>query len=125
MESVSRSAIAFPVPLPPRRGGAAAAPIGRLRSRQKPRVTGIRSANPAQREPDRVRREPDSGADPITEGEEEEEVEQELAEKLEGLEEEVMAGTDEGREPTDYDRRAHIFSESSRVFRALKERSAN
>nr|CAD1841841.1 unnamed protein product [Ananas comosus var. bracteatus] len=118
MESVSRSAIAFPVPLPPRRGGAAAAPIGRLRSRQKPRITGIRSANPA-------RREPDSGADPITEGEEEEEVEQELAEKLEGLEEEVMAGTDEGREPTDYDRRAHIFSESSRVFRALKERSAN
>lgn len=124
MESVSRSAIAFPVPLPPRRGGAAAAPIGRLGSRQKPRITGIRSANPARPEPDRVRREPDSGADPIAEAEEVV-VEEELAEKLEGLEEEVMAGTDEGREPTDYDRRAQIFSESSRVFRALKERRAN
>jgi hypothetical protein len=27
---------------------------------------------------------------------------------------------DEGRRPTDYDRRAHIFEESSRVFRELK-----
>lgn len=49
--------------------------------------------------------------------EEEEEVEQ-----LELLEDEAMGGEDEGRSPTDYGRRAHIFEESSRVFRALKER---
>ncbi|KAG1338940.1 hypothetical protein COCNU_04G012460 [Cocos nucifera] len=49
--------------------------------------------------------------------------EEELEEKLEGLEEEAIAGRDEGRAPTDYDRRAHIFLESSRVFRALKDRN--
>uniref|UniRef100_A0ACD5XKA9 Uncharacterized protein n=1 Tax=Avena sativa TaxID=4498 RepID=A0ACD5XKA9_AVESA len=43
-------------------------------------------------------------------------------EQLELLEDEAMAGEDEGRSPTDYDRRAHIFEESSRVFRALKQR---
>ncbi|XP_037424261.1 uncharacterized protein LOC119288834 [Triticum dicoccoides] len=37
-------------------------------------------------------------------------------------EDEAMAGEDEGRSPTDYGRRAHIFEESSRVFRVLKER---
>ncbi|XP_029120344.1 uncharacterized protein [Elaeis guineensis] len=44
-------------------------------------------------------------------------------EELEVLEEEAIAGRDEGRAPTDYDRRAHIFSESSRVFQALKDRN--
>ncbi|CAM0873057.1 unnamed protein product [Alopecurus aequalis] len=43
-------------------------------------------------------------------------------EQMELLEDEAMSGEDEGRSPTDYDRRAHIFEESSRVFRALKER---
>jgi hypothetical protein len=43
-------------------------------------------------------------------------------EQLELLEDEAMAGEDEGRTPTDYDRRAHIFEESSRVFRDLKHR---
>ncbi|KAF8721119.1 hypothetical protein HU200_023539 [Digitaria exilis] len=42
------------------------------------------------------------------------------AEELEVLEEAAIAGVDEGRRPTDYDRRAHIFEESSRVFRDLK-----
>uniref|UniRef100_A0ACD5X2I7 Uncharacterized protein n=1 Tax=Avena sativa TaxID=4498 RepID=A0ACD5X2I7_AVESA len=42
-------------------------------------------------------------------------------EQLELLEDEAI-GDDEGRSPTDYDRRAHIFEESSRVFRALKQR---
>uniref|UniRef100_A0A0D9VTQ3 Uncharacterized protein n=1 Tax=Leersia perrieri TaxID=77586 RepID=A0A0D9VTQ3_9ORYZ len=52
-------------------------------------------------------------------GKEEEEA---VAEELEVLEEEAMGGGDEGRRPTDYDRRAHIFEESSRVFSALKHR---
>lgn len=47
-----------------------------------------------------------------------------LVEELESLEEEAIAGKDEGREPTDYDRRARIFDESSRVFQALKERGS-
>ncbi|CAL4930846.1 unnamed protein product [Urochloa decumbens] len=46
----------------------------------------------------------------------------EEAEELEVLEEAAIAGADEGRRPTDYDRRAHIFEESSRVFRDLKHR---
>ncbi|KAK8928890.1 hypothetical protein KSP39_PZI017646 [Platanthera zijinensis] len=37
-------------------------------------------------------------------------------EELEKMEEEAMEGKDEGREPLDYDRRARIFYESSRVF---------
>lgn len=44
-------------------------------------------------------------------------------EELEVLEEAAIMGEDEGRRPTDYDRRAHIFEESSRVFRDLKQRS--
>uniref|UniRef100_A0A0E0D034 Uncharacterized protein n=1 Tax=Oryza meridionalis TaxID=40149 RepID=A0A0E0D034_9ORYZ len=52
----------------------------------------------------------------------EEEEEAAAAEELEVLEEEAMGGGDEGRRPTDYDRRAHIFEESSRVFSALKHR---
>ncbi|KXG39430.1 uncharacterized protein LOC8082343 [Sorghum bicolor] len=44
-------------------------------------------------------------------------------EELEVLEEAAITGDDEGRRPTDYDRRAHIFEESSRVFRELKQRS--
>lgn len=31
-------------------------------------------------------------------------------------------GEDEGRDPTDYNRRAQIFDKSSRVFQALRER---
>ncbi|CAL4939247.1 unnamed protein product [Urochloa decumbens] len=44
------------------------------------------------------------------------------AEELEVLEEAAIAGVDEGRRPMDYDRRAHILEESSRVFRDLKHR---
>ncbi|XP_010658169.1 uncharacterized protein LOC117928812 [Vitis riparia] len=44
-----------------------------------------------------------------------------MVELLECLEREAIMGEDEGREPTDYNRRAKIFSESARVFRALKE----
>ena len=44
-----------------------------------------------------------------------------MVELLECLEKEAIMGEDEGREPTDYNRRAKIFSESARVFRALKE----
>uniref|UniRef100_J3LNI4 Uncharacterized protein n=2 Tax=Oryza brachyantha TaxID=4533 RepID=J3LNI4_ORYBR len=51
--------------------------------------------------------------------------EEEAAEELEVLEAEAMGGGDEGRRPTDYDRRAHIFEESSRVFSALKHRHDN
>ena len=43
-------------------------------------------------------------------------------EELELLEDEAMGGEDEGRSPRDYDRRAHIFEESARVFQALKHR---
>lgn len=58
-----------------------------------------------------------SGLDPITE--------EELGQELEVLEKEAMEGPDEGREPSDYDRRAQIFDESSRVFKVLKEKSEN
>jgi hypothetical protein len=40
---------------------------------------------------------------------------------VEVLEEEAIAGADEGRRPTDYHRRAHIFEESPRVFTELKQ----
>jgi hypothetical protein len=39
----------------------------------------------------------------------------------ESLEEEAIAGEDEGRRPTHYNRRAHIFEESPRVFTELKQ----
>ncbi|KAL5799805.1 hypothetical protein ACOSQ4_032689 [Xanthoceras sorbifolium] len=42
-------------------------------------------------------------------------------ELLECLEREAIMGDDEGKEPTDYNRRAHIFDKSSKVFQALKE----
>lgn len=42
-------------------------------------------------------------------------------ELLECLEKEAIMGDDEGREPTDYNRRAQIFDKSSKVFQALKE----
>ncbi|KAF5736497.1 hypothetical protein HS088_TW14G00640 [Tripterygium wilfordii] len=45
-----------------------------------------------------------------------------MSELLECLEREIM-GEDEGKEPLDYNRRAHIFDKSSRVFQALKERT--
>ncbi|PIN24827.1 hypothetical protein CDL12_02437 [Handroanthus impetiginosus] len=44
-----------------------------------------------------------------------------LVELLECLEREAIMGEDEGREPTDYNRRALIFDKSSRVFQALKQ----
>lgn len=46
-----------------------------------------------------------------------------VVELLECLEREAIMGEDEGREPTDYNRRAKIFSTSSRVFQALKQQS--
>ncbi|KAE8808809.1 hypothetical protein D1007_14554 [Hordeum vulgare] len=72
-----------------------------------------------------------AGAEPVEARKEDGPLPQELVqeedkvlapEQLELLEDEAMAGKDEGRSPTDYGRRAHIFQESSRVFRALKER---
>lgn len=44
-----------------------------------------------------------------------------LVEELEHLEEEAITGDDEGRDPTDYNRRAHIFDKSSQVFQANKD----
>ncbi|XP_022745313.1 uncharacterized protein LOC111295829 [Durio zibethinus] len=46
-----------------------------------------------------------------------------MVELLECLEIEAIMGEDQGREPSDYNRRAQIFDKSSRVFRALKARS--
>ncbi|KAJ4971013.1 hypothetical protein NE237_004112 [Protea cynaroides] len=45
-----------------------------------------------------------------------------IAEMMECLEEEAIFGSDQGRAPTDYDRRARIFDKSSRIFLALKQR---
>ncbi|KAK9167889.1 hypothetical protein Syun_000029 [Stephania yunnanensis] len=45
--------------------------------------------------------------------------EREVVEALESLEEEAISGEDEGREPTDYNRRAHIFDACSKVFQDL------
>ncbi|KAG5558169.1 hypothetical protein RHGRI_008180 [Rhododendron griersonianum] len=47
-----------------------------------------------------------------------------IAELMECLEREAIAGEDEGREANDYNRRAIIFDKSSRVFQALKEKDA-
>ncbi|CAN6469465.1 unnamed protein product [Victoria cruziana] len=44
-------------------------------------------------------------------------------EELEKLEEEAMMGDDQGKEPMDYNRRAHIFYRSSEVFQDVKESS--
>lgn len=44
-----------------------------------------------------------------------------MVEILECLEREAIMGEDQGREPSDYNRRAQIFDRSSRVFQALKE----
>ncbi|KAL7253578.1 hypothetical protein ACSBR1_008001 [Camellia fascicularis] len=44
-----------------------------------------------------------------------------IVELMECLEREAIMGEDVGRDPTDYNRRAHIFDKSSRVFQALKE----
>lgn len=46
-----------------------------------------------------------------------------MVDLLECLEAEAIMGDDEGKEPSDYNRRAQIFYKSSRVFQALKERS--
>lgn len=46
-----------------------------------------------------------------------------IVELLECLEREAIMGDDEGRDPTDYNRRAQIFYKSSQVFTALKERT--
>lgn len=48
-----------------------------------------------------------------------------MLELLECLEREAIMGDDEGKEPTDYSRRAQIFDKSSRVFQALKELTGN
>uniref|UniRef100_A0A5B7A396 Uncharacterized protein n=1 Tax=Davidia involucrata TaxID=16924 RepID=A0A5B7A396_DAVIN len=48
-----------------------------------------------------------------------------IVELMECLEREAIMGDDEGREPSDYNRRAHIFDKSSRVFQALKERNTD
>ncbi|KAJ6975325.1 hypothetical protein NC653_031239 [Populus alba x Populus x berolinensis] len=47
-----------------------------------------------------------------------------IVELLECLEREAIMGDDEGRDPTDYNRRAQIFYKSSQVFTDLKERTA-
>lgn len=47
-----------------------------------------------------------------------------VVELLECLEREAIMGDDEGKDPNDYNRRAQIFDRSSRVFQALKERTA-
>lgn len=44
-----------------------------------------------------------------------------VVEMLECLEREAIMGEDVGKEPTDYNRRAHIFDTSSKVFQALRE----
>lgn len=46
-----------------------------------------------------------------------------MVELLECLEREAIMGEDEGREASDYSRRARIFDKSSIVFAALKERT--
>lgn len=48
-----------------------------------------------------------------------------VVELLECLEKEAIMGEDVGKEPTDYNRRAHIFDTSSKVFQALKEEVNN
>ncbi|XP_052197528.1 uncharacterized protein LOC127804657 [Diospyros lotus] len=48
-----------------------------------------------------------------------------IVELMECLEREAIMGEDEGKEPTDYNRRAHIFDHSSRVFQNLKESNTN
>ncbi|RDX76189.1 hypothetical protein CR513_43840, partial [Mucuna pruriens] len=44
-----------------------------------------------------------------------------VVELLECLEREAIMGEDAGKDPIDYNRRAHIFDTSSQVFQALKE----
>ncbi|GLT88507.1 hypothetical protein SLE2022_065300 [Rubroshorea leprosula] len=44
-----------------------------------------------------------------------------VVELLECLEKEAIMGEDQGRDPTNYNRRAQIFDKSSEVFQALKE----
>ncbi|KAL2555936.1 uncharacterized protein Fot_00675 [Forsythia ovata] len=48
-----------------------------------------------------------------------------VVELLECLEREAIMGEDEGKEATDYNRRAQIFDTSSRVFKALKETTSS
>jgi len=44
-----------------------------------------------------------------------------VVDMLECLEKEAIMGEDVGKDPMDYNRRAHIFYASSRIFQALKE----
>ncbi|KAL8144486.1 hypothetical protein V2J09_017518 [Rumex salicifolius] len=44
-----------------------------------------------------------------------------MVELMECLEREAIMGEDEGKDPIDYNRRAHIFAKSSMVFQALKQ----
>ncbi|KAF3331850.1 hypothetical protein FCM35_KLT03256 [Carex littledalei] len=136
MESISRFACvsSFPVFLPsvvkPRSSVPSRVSIGRLRSHNYNMI------NPKKRERRSKqwwRWEDFSGLDPITEEDEDQNPprvedptsDEELGQELEVLEKEAIEGPDEGREPSDYDRRAQIFDESSRVFKVLKEKSEN
>jgi len=44
-----------------------------------------------------------------------------VVDMLKCLEKEALMGEDAGKHPMDYNRRAHIFDASSRIFQALKE----
>uniref|UniRef100_A0A0E0KDD5 Uncharacterized protein n=1 Tax=Oryza punctata TaxID=4537 RepID=A0A0E0KDD5_ORYPU len=122
---VSRAAPAHPTSLLARAGASAghgqatfgrgAVPGGRLVAATTTLRLRARCWCGGGTEPVEVRKEGEGGP-----GKEEEEAA--AAEELEVLEEEAIGGGDEGRRPTDYDRRAHIFEESSRVFSALKHR---
>ncbi|CAI9091901.1 OLC1v1027012C1 [Oldenlandia corymbosa var. corymbosa] len=48
-----------------------------------------------------------------------------IAELLECLESEAIMGDDQGKQPTDYNRRAQIFDKSSRVFQSLKQNASS
>lgn len=120
MQSVSPTPTATPVPVRPPlravpRSLASAERLRMGRAATCTSTTALRAQCGAGAEPVEARRE--DGPVPQERVGEADEVE-----RLELLEDEAMAGEDEGRSPTDYGRRAHIFEESSRVFRALKER---
>ncbi|XP_040378758.1 uncharacterized protein LOC121054001 [Oryza brachyantha] len=113
-----RSAISRPAPAPVRCAASLRGPRARA-SRAAARGRGV--AVPA------LRALCGGGTEPVETRKDGEGLgkEEEAAEELEVLEAEAMGGGDEGRRPTDYDRRAHIFEESSRVFSALKHRHDN
>ncbi|KAM3313447.1 hypothetical protein ACQJBY_032812 [Aegilops geniculata] len=122
MQSVSPTTTATAVPVRPSlravpRSLASAERLGMGRAATCTTTTALRAQCGGRAEPVEVEACKEDGPVPQERGREEDDVEQ-----LELLEDEAMAGEDEGRSATDYGRRAHIFEESSRVFRALKER---